>query len=706
MNANPCFVRNVALALAVALSAPALAEETGDTFEEVIVTATRMPAPVKALPNRVTLIDDAALENQLAISTSLLDALGVYVPSFAPTRQKLTGSSETLRGREPLYMIDGVPQSNPLRNGQRDGFTLDPAVIERIEVLYGANAIQGIGATGGIVNYITRSARSNPGTSLEVSVNAEDSGGSDGRGGRASLTTANKAGAFDWLLSAASERRGAFYDAKGRRVGVDNVQGDIQDSQSLNLFAKLGWDIGERTRLQFMANAFELEGDGDYVPTAGDRDAGIPVSSVRGSFPGEAPFNDVLTASLDLSHEFLRAGSLDAQLYYQDFEAVYGGGVFGVFQDPALDASGQLFDQSGNNSEKHGLKLTWTHSELPVDGLTATLGLDFLADSTFQELIQTGRLWVPETEFRSTAPFIQLSQSLVDDRLSLSGGARFENMELKVDTYSTLASYGPQVVDGGSPDFDETLYNLGASFALTDSLTVYGTYAEGFTVPDVGRVLRGVSTPGSDVDDLLDLQPIIADNTEFGLKWSGERWTCDIAVFRSHSDFGQRLQPDADGIFSVKRERTEIEGVELAADFAATSELLLGFNYAHIDGRFDSNADGRVDRDLTGLNVSPDRLNAYAEWRARPNLSLRAQSSTFFDTEFDDAGDATDFSGYTLVDAVLGWDTARFGRFDFAVSNLFNRDYITYYSQSATTSNSRYFAGRGRTFTLRWLKHW
>jgi iron complex outermembrane receptor protein len=38
-------------------------------------------------------------------------------PSFSPTRQKLSGAGETLRGRSPLYAINGIPQSTPLRDG-------------------------------------------------------------------------------------------------------------------------------------------------------------------------------------------------------------------------------------------------------------------------------------------------------------------------------------------------------------------------------------------------------------------------------------------------------------------------------------------------------------------------------------------------------------------------------------------------------------
>ena len=45
------------------------------------------------------------------------------------------------------------------------------------------------------------------------------------------------------------------------------------------------------------------------------------------------------------------------------------------------------------------------------------------------------------------------------------------------------------------------------------------------------------------------------------------------------------------------------------------------------------------------------------------------------------------------------------GRVELAARNLLNEDYITYYSQavaSAASRNDRFFAGRGRTLTLRW----
>ncbi|MDP1051416.1 TonB-dependent receptor, partial [Klebsiella quasipneumoniae] len=43
-----------------------------------------------------------------------------------------------------------------LRFGGREGYFADPMIVERIEVVSGASAAQGMGATGGIINTITR----------------------------------------------------------------------------------------------------------------------------------------------------------------------------------------------------------------------------------------------------------------------------------------------------------------------------------------------------------------------------------------------------------------------------------------------------------------------------------------------------------------------------------------------------------------------
>ena len=129
--------------------------------ETIVVTATRVPTPITAIPNTVRVLDREAVETQLAVSPSLIDSLSFSIPSLAPGRQRMTSTGESLRGRTPLYLVDGIPQTTPWRDGKRSGFTIDPAFVDRVEVIFGANAIQGLGATGGAINYVT-AQRSSP----------------------------------------------------------------------------------------------------------------------------------------------------------------------------------------------------------------------------------------------------------------------------------------------------------------------------------------------------------------------------------------------------------------------------------------------------------------------------------------------------------------------------------------------------------------
>ena len=130
------------IALAQDIAPPDDASSDADEQSTIIVTAARTQLPASALPLTVDIIDSEALERQVQISGSTVDAVSALLPSFSPTREKLTGAGESLRGRAPLYAINGIPQSTPVRDGSRDGYTIDPFFIDRVEVIYGSNALR------------------------------------------------------------------------------------------------------------------------------------------------------------------------------------------------------------------------------------------------------------------------------------------------------------------------------------------------------------------------------------------------------------------------------------------------------------------------------------------------------------------------------------------------------------------------------------
>ncbi|MGE0667369.1 MAG: TonB-dependent receptor [Sphingomonadales bacterium] len=677
---------------------PAAGRPDPDT---VIVSAARTVLPPNALPLTIDVIDEVTLEQQVAISGSIIDAVSALSPSFSPTRQKLSGSGETLRGRSPLYAINGIPQSTPIRDGSRDGYTIDPFFIERIELIYGSNSLQGIGATGGVVNQVTVGPPKEDGFSGRVLLQgtADSKFAGDGLGAKSGALGSWRRGRFDATLGATYEKRGAFYDGHGNRIGVDGTQGEVQDSESWSVFARLGFQVNDTARLDLIANRFELSGDGDYVVVPGDRAAGIPATSAKGIQPGIAPENRVETVSLAFTDTDLGGGDFIAQVFYNRSRDLFGGGTFATFQDPSIAPDGTLFDQSANQSRKYGAKLSYEREI--VAGLRGTLGFDALFDRTEQYLALTGRAWVPPTDFRSLAPFAQLNVALLDDKLRLSGGVRWENVQLEVADYTTLAAYGSRQVAGGSPSFDDALINGGVVIEPWPGIRAYASYAEGYTVADVGRILRAVSQDGVDVDNFLDISPVVSNNREIGMEIKRGWLSASAAYFWSSSKRGSLLVL-VGGVYEVERQRVSIQGLELNVTAETpVPGLSVSAGYAHLSGRTDSDGDGALDIDLDGANISPDRVNLSANYRSG-RWSALAQGQWYLARGFVGSDPRNRFEGYFLLDAALRYQTD-FGGVSLSIQNLLDKQYITYYSDTTrATDNTLFFAGRGRTITIGW----
>ena len=654
-----------------------------------VTTATRVEKQIGAIPQTISIVSEEALHEQIAISGDLIAALSQMEPSYSPSRNKMSGAGETFRGRSPLFMIDGVPQSNPLRDGSRDGYTIDPAMIERIELVHGASAAQGMGATGGIINYVTKQAPESNGTYqwAETGLTASAEFESESVGYRAAYGVGHRQGQLGLVGAVSYEWRPMEYDGHGNLIGIDNTQGDTMNSSTLDLYGKATYELNDRQSMGFTINHFKMKQDLEYITVAGDADAGDPTTSERGLTPGKATQNDVTTVSANYRHDDFGGGKLLVDLFANDFAATYGGGEYATF----IHNGEIIFDQSENQSEKHGSKLTFVRdlSEYDVGIVT---GLDYLSDTTQQVLVQTNRQWVPETTYESWAPYLQLDRLV--GPVVVTAGARYENAALQVNDFTSLESYGSHQVEGGSPEFDEWLYNLGATYRVNDGLTAFASYAQGFGMPDVGRVLRGINMPGQDVDNYLNLVPVVTDNYESGLRWHGAKWHGSLSGYWSTSDLGSRLEANADGIYSVRREKTEIWGAEAELHYDVTETDTIGGVFAWVEGKSDTDGDDETDTWLDGANIPPARVNLYWNRDWNDTLQSRVQASNYFDR------DSRGFEGYTLFDLLLSYRMDQ-GRLTLAIENVLDKQYITYYSQTVG-NDSRYFAGPGRTLSARY----
>ncbi|MCY9846641.1 TonB-dependent receptor [Pectobacterium jejuense] len=669
-------------------------EASGD---EMVITASRSNIQQQKAPQVVTVITKEQIEQQMQVTSDSSQILSNLLPSFSPSRQKMSGSGETFRGRAPLVMIDGIPQSNPLRPTGREMHTIDFSMVERVEVIHGASATNGLGALGGVINIITRRPENgsfNQHVNVQTTIPTEKI-----RGETASYKTTYRVDGredyLDYLFSIGYENQGLYLDGNNRPVGVDNTQGDTMDSRSYDLLAKVGYWLDDYQRIQLSVNRYHIKGENNYLSVDGIRTQGIPTTSVRGTPPGEAPNNSIWTSGLTYEHHDLAGMKLSALLFNQRYEALFGATNSSSFQDTTIAPDKTLYDQSRSVANKYGTKLALTKDDLLDDTLKVTVGFDTLYDKGKQDLYLTKRTYVPEMEYTSYSPFIQGEYQLLDN-LVLHGGVRHEATKLKVDSFQAVAANNRVAVEGGSLKFNETLYNAGAVYSITDSVDLFASYSEGFGMPEVGRVLRAIDNPGVSLSDFTDLQPIVTNNVETGFRVKKDRFDFEANYYQSNAKMGDRVEARGDNFVSV-REKTRIQGFEVKAGYQINERHKVNASYAHSEGKYDSNKDGKVDKKLNGLNIAPDRL--ITSWSANWNdqWSSFVQANYAFGRSFDDAGMA--FDGYLLMDAAVGYKLP-YGRLNVAVANLLDKQYITYYSQAGLVNNTRYFSGRGRTVTL------
>lgn len=231
--------------LAAGLAFPAQAQDTPE-LEEVIVTATRLPAIVADTPG-ARVIDAATIEKRGAVFAA--DILS-DIPGLSVVRAGAFGgvAQVRIRGATPgktLTLIDGVPVNDPAEvNGAFDFSGFELGDIERIEVLSGPqSSLWGSDAIGGVIAFTTREVDG---------VRAEAEAGSyDTVRGRLAAGVANEDYAFGaWVsrfdtdgISAADEADGnpeadgfenTTIGARGRYAFTPDVQidGSLRWSQS------------------------------------------------------------------------------------------------------------------------------------------------------------------------------------------------------------------------------------------------------------------------------------------------------------------------------------------------------------------------------------------------------------------------------------------------------------------------------------------
>lgn len=226
--------------------------ETPVELEEIIVTASRLPAPLAATPG-ARVIGEAEIEARGAVfaADALADAPGVSLyrnGAFGGvTSIRLRGASAD----KTLVLVDGAPMNDASHpTGGYDFAGLDLGDVERIEILAGPQgALWGSDAIGGVIAFTTREP---DGFRADLEAGSLDT---------ARLSVATGLARDDWAVGLAAS---SFTTDGVSRADVrdGNTETDGFDNRTLSLSGRLraGPAVELRARYRFSDSRAELDG--------------------------------------------------------------------------------------------------------------------------------------------------------------------------------------------------------------------------------------------------------------------------------------------------------------------------------------------------------------------------------------------------------------------------------------------------------------
>lgn len=667
-------------------------------LKDITITAGRKPEIIDRTPASVQVINSREVQTQLLVSPNINNVLSNAVPSLGFSNNTTSNTGQTLRGRNPLILIDGIPQSTPLRSGGRDLRTLDPAIIDRIEVVKGATAIYGNGADGGIINYITKKPLKGDkfSTTTFLSATGMPVHSKNSFGGRITQQVTGNLNSFDYVLNGTYEKTGVHKDAGGQVLTP--VYG-LGETDMYNLFGKLGYNISPKHRVEAMYNYFGSKQNSDYIEQMGkyDSTATIGVSGKTLGVDEGTRFNH--NAYLKYAAKDLFLGTeVDASVYMQSFKTVYGYTTF--FQNGG---------QSTVESDKKGLRLILNTPYSLADWFRGDVvyGVDILNDITSQKLTD-GRTWVPEMEMKNTAPYLQATATLFKDWI-LKAGYRFDAVSVDIPDFTQIvdaAGNGGKFITGAKLSFDASTFNTGLRYAKWEAFKPFISYTQGFSLIDIGRFVRAAKE--NDIAR-MQIEPVVVHNYEAGFSTNYKWLSFTGSYFLSTNKIGASLIEE-NGLYVQQKAPEKTYGFEAALDASPLPQVKAGVTYMFVEGKADINKNNSFgdaeDRYLTGLKIPPPKTTAYIRYSPIKAFDVFVQWIHFGDRKrFSPRANGTFAYGEGPVDAnswvnlSSTWQMTKKISLNLGIENLFNNDFFMPQAQWSA-QNGDYIKANGMRFQL------
>ena len=476
-----------------------LAEEQPRSFvgEEMVVTSSRVEEPKKNVTSNITIISSEEIKQ-----SSAQDLGELLAEKSIGHIQKYPGTSTTvgIRGfRSETHGIDLRGKVLVLLNGRRIGTgnlaKISTGNIERIEIIRGPAAVQyGSAAIGGIVNIITAKGKEESSLFIEQKVGSYDFA-------KTTAGASGIAGKFDFSGVVAQSKMGDYKTGNGTRYV--NSGYDDEKTGSFNM----GYEFLPGNRIGIVYNHFEVG------------HAGAP------SYLSQNDFDDY-TVQKNRSLDFIYDGSTVDKRFTWMTRYFTGQDKY-TFFNPIL-SNPDYYDDGipyTKNVDHKGVQAQVTYNH---NFFRATTGIDWVK----YEEVST-----PYAPFKSgydnPAGFLLLKGFLMDERLVLSAGCRYDSYNLM---YQRLASSGQQ-----KQDSDSITKQVGIAWNLPEKIKLRASYGEGFRMPATDELAANFISPwGTHYVGNTALKPETSKTYEAGIDIAYKALTSSLTWFST--GFNDKIQ--------------------------------------------------------------------------------------------------------------------------------------------------------------------
>lgn len=632
--------------------------------------------------SQITLTEED-IKEQVSFSNNLNEALVTKTPGLGPSTQSASSFGQSLRGRDIAIFMDGVPQSTPLRGSGRILRSVEAYNLSDIKILRGASAVYGYGATGGVIDLTTKTPKKEGMyyTSF-YGTNFYPTGDINSIGYRTSQQIEGGKNNFNYLISTSYEKTSRYNDGEGDVIPVDPIgQGGTAENDVYNLFFKFVYFIDDNSVL-----------DAKYIFYQATQDSHLKTLPGIVGEQKATPFIKIIDDALDpgnISH--------NASLRYRNFNIFKNTDFSVVTYLQSFKARFNYTDffdgQSFIESDKIGSRIDFK-TDLKRN-IFLSYGLDLSYDKTSQEF-EDDRIWMPKITQQGAAPFIQM-KTIIKEDVVIKAGARFEINKLDVPTFFGVQSI--DTVQGKQLTYTAPLFNISARLNKLAWLQPALSFSQGFSVADVGRTIRGVSS--SSLDN-FELEPLIVNNFEFGLHGKVKNIQYHSSLFLSTSRLGNTYEGWPD--LTVTRAPERVYGYEFELNYDLTKNLKVSGNISLLEGKVDLDNNGSYETYLNGTRIAPTKIAGIITYKIKDKYSILLQNTYIGNRDrFPDSKKAYEGSvkSYNLIDASISGPLWK-GIWTFAVQNLLNTNYFANSSQFIN-DGSAYVMGKGINCSLSYI---